>query len=164
MLYFELPLTVLILLIVAYQVYTIYWKRSLTEWIVQLSIKYGFDITRRNFFYKRLLAWDKKRGVLVYLDISNGQEIGHVIGIHEILSCELLVHENNDSNRHTTNIDNIVLELTLRTNDKIVSLPLYSDTVLARFAKKRLQLTAIRWHETISKLIEINIEVISQTG
>lgn len=157
MLYLQIPLAIIALFIVSYQITTLYWKRSISGWLLQLSVKYGLRISHKDLFYRKLMAYDKKKGVLVYLDMDR-KEKGHVFGIGEIAECELMVHENNDSSKRRQNIDSIVLNLTLNAGNKIVSLPLYEDSFLARMSKKRVELSAARWYEQISSLISVDEE------
>ncbi len=163
MLYLDLFLLTIVLPVVAYQISTFYWKRSLLGWLTQLAVKYRFSPGHRDFFYKKLMAYDSRKGVLVYLDME-GREKGHVFGINEIADCELLVNEKNDSDTHTSNISAITLRLTLKTDDKTVLLPLYESGFIAGLAGKRIRANALRWYELVASLITTETEAALQTA
>lgn len=159
----EILFTALLLPFIAYRFLNLYWRRSLTDWLSNISDKYGINSKEINFFHKKLLAIDPKRSVLVFLDEAEGKQEGKLIGLDEIENCELLVHEINDNSRKK-DIDRIELQMKLKTNNNTVIFSLYEKSFFAMLNKTKLQLKAVDCYEKLSAIAERNAEQVSMTA
>lgn len=157
----QILLTLLVLPFIIYRGLNVYWRRSLIAWMAGISSKYGINATEIYFFHKKLLAIDRIRGVVLFMDEDGDKEEGTIIGLAEIENCELIVHELNDEGKKK-DIDRIELELLLKTGSKITRILLYEKSFFAALNKTKLQLKAVDCYERISAIAEKNAELISR--
>src|SRR5690606_3168835 len=121
---FEIILFLLALPLFIYRIANRYWRHSLMTWLKTISLQYGIRARELDFFHRKIIACDKERHVILFLDEENNKQEGHIIGFHEIIGCELVIHETGNETG-SCNIDRIDLELQLKTGGKQVIFCLY---------------------------------------
>lgn len=154
MIFIEILTLVLVVPLFIYHIINAHQKKLLTEWLDELSDKYAMKVQDITWLYLGLLAIDIQRGVIVLLDNRNGNKQGHIIGIDEIIYCELLIHETN-KDVHNHNVDRMELLLTLKTGNKNIRFTLYENSLLASLNKKKIQLRVLDFYDRLSGIVQV---------